>query len=83
MRPGAREAALGTGKTRLETLEGLAVHHGYHPGQLSLLKRLTAGWPLPAAWEQSCTGSERSAGKESDDCRSVCDRQRGFGGGVR
>jgi uncharacterized damage-inducible protein DinB len=37
---GSRDAALGTGKTRLETLEGLAVHHAYHAGQIALLKRL-------------------------------------------
>jgi uncharacterized damage-inducible protein DinB len=40
--PGSRDAALGTGKTRLETLEGLAVHHAYHAGQVSLVKRLLA-----------------------------------------
>ena len=37
---GVRDASLGTGKTRLETLEGLAVHHGYHAGQIALLKRI-------------------------------------------
>jgi uncharacterized damage-inducible protein DinB len=31
-----------TVKTRLETLEGLAVHHGYHAGQIAVLKRLVA-----------------------------------------
>jgi uncharacterized damage-inducible protein DinB len=41
-RPGSRDTAPGAGKTLLETLEGLAVHHGYHAGQISLLKRLTA-----------------------------------------
>ena len=39
-RVGTRNAALGTGKTHLETLEGLAVHHGYHAGQIALLKRI-------------------------------------------
>jgi uncharacterized damage-inducible protein DinB len=38
--PGVRDPSLGTGKTRLETLEGLAVHHGYHAGQIALLKRM-------------------------------------------
>ena len=41
-RPGQRDPALGTGKTRLETLEGLAVHHGYHAGQVAILKRILA-----------------------------------------
>jgi len=41
-RLGSHDAALGTGKTRLETLEGLAVHHGYHAGQIALLKRLVS-----------------------------------------
>jgi uncharacterized damage-inducible protein DinB len=41
-RLGSPDAALGTGRTRLETLEGLAVHHGYHAGQIALLKRLLA-----------------------------------------
>jgi uncharacterized damage-inducible protein DinB len=31
-----------TVKTRLETLEGLAVHHAYHAGQIAVLKRLVA-----------------------------------------
>jgi uncharacterized damage-inducible protein DinB len=39
-RLGERDPSLGTGKTRLETLEGLAVHHGYHAGQIALLKRM-------------------------------------------
>lgn len=42
-RVGERNAALGTGKTHLETLEGLALHHAYHAGQVGLLKRLLAG----------------------------------------
>jgi uncharacterized damage-inducible protein DinB len=42
VRPGSGDPTPGS-KTRLETLEGLAVHHGYHAGQISLLKRLTAG----------------------------------------
>lgn len=37
---GRRDAALGTGKTYRETLEGLAVHHGYHAGQIAVLKRI-------------------------------------------
>jgi uncharacterized damage-inducible protein DinB len=39
-RYGPRDAALGTGKTHLEMLEGLAVHHGYHAGQIAILKRI-------------------------------------------
>lgn len=36
---GVRDPALGTGKTLLETLEGVALHHAYHAGQVALLKR--------------------------------------------
>jgi uncharacterized damage-inducible protein DinB len=37
----SRDPALGTGTTHLETLEGLALHHAYHAGQIGLLKRWT------------------------------------------
>lgn len=40
---GARDPALGTGKTCRETLEGLAIHHAYHAGQIALLKSALAG----------------------------------------
>jgi uncharacterized damage-inducible protein DinB len=39
-RLGAPDPSPGAGKTRLETLEGLASHHAYHGGQISLLKRV-------------------------------------------
>jgi uncharacterized damage-inducible protein DinB len=39
---GVPDPALGTGKTHLETLEGLALHHAYHGGQIALLKRIGA-----------------------------------------
>lgn len=42
-RIGVPDRALGTGGTPLETLEGLAVHHGYHGGQIALLKRMSRG----------------------------------------
>jgi uncharacterized damage-inducible protein DinB len=42
-RIGVGDPALGTGRTPLETLEGLAVHHGYHAGQIALLKRMLGG----------------------------------------
>lgn len=38
-----RDPALGTGKTPLETLEGLALHNAYHSGQIALLKRQLGG----------------------------------------
>lgn len=40
---GVRDPALGTGKSYLETLEGLALHHAYHAGQISLLLRVMVG----------------------------------------
>jgi uncharacterized damage-inducible protein DinB len=39
----ARDAALGSGVTRYVTLHGLAQHHAYHAGQISLLKKALAG----------------------------------------
>jgi uncharacterized damage-inducible protein DinB len=39
---GGRDEAIGTGKTHVETLEGLALHHAYHAGQIALLKRWLA-----------------------------------------
>jgi uncharacterized damage-inducible protein DinB len=38
-----RNPALGTGKTPLQTLEGLALHNAYHSGQIALLKRQLGG----------------------------------------
>jgi hypothetical protein len=35
----AREASAGTGGSHLDMLEGLALHHAYHAGQLALLKK--------------------------------------------
>jgi uncharacterized damage-inducible protein DinB len=36
----ARDPALGSGVSRYVTLHGLAQHHAYHAGQISLLKRV-------------------------------------------
>ena len=38
----ARDPSLGSGKTLLATLEGLALHHAYHAGQIALLRRAGA-----------------------------------------
>ena len=35
------------GKTRLGTLNGLALHNGYHAGQLVQLRKLLGAWPPP------------------------------------
>jgi uncharacterized damage-inducible protein DinB len=41
----ARDPALGSGVTRYVTLHGLAQHHAYHSGQISLLKKAMAPEP--------------------------------------
>jgi uncharacterized damage-inducible protein DinB len=38
-----RDPALGSGVSRYVTLHGLAQHHAYHAGQISLLKRMVSG----------------------------------------
>ena len=35
------------GKTRLGTLNGLALHNGYHAGQLVQLRKVLGSWPPP------------------------------------
>ncbi|NUO62660.1 MAG: DinB family protein [Gemmatimonadaceae bacterium] len=35
------------GKTRLGTLNGLALHNGYHAGQLAQLRKVLGAWPPP------------------------------------
>jgi uncharacterized damage-inducible protein DinB len=35
------------GKTRLGTLNGLALHNGYHAGQLVQLRKVLGAWPPP------------------------------------
>jgi uncharacterized damage-inducible protein DinB len=40
-----RDPALGSGVTRYVTLHGLAQHHAYHAGQISLLKKAISSEP--------------------------------------